>query len=692
MKVIFYIFLLYIFSGIFCLLHSQQTDYRAVIEDMLEELAASDIEFDYSAVYDDLESFIASPLNINTASSEELQRLYVLNEIHISNLLDYRTVNERFVTVYELQYVEGFTWDIIRKILPFITVADPAHPPVIRDVSSLRHGRHQFFIRGQQILQEQKGYSPISDSALAENPNARYLGSPLKLYTRYQYNLGRRIYWGFVAEKDQGEEMFSGSNPRGMDYHSFHLQINNAGRFKTIALGDYQMQFGQGLISWSGFSFGKSASVLNISENPRGINKYSSTDENMFMRGAGVTYSLSDKTDLSLFYSSKKIDARISETDSLGNIREASSLPRTGLHATPSQVEHKNVLDETILGGDITYNHRHFRIGMTAMHYYFGAPVNQTFNRYNQFAFRGRENTNAGINYRFSLMDMRFFGEVATSGSGRAIISGFLWDLSSRLNIGLLYRDYDRDYHTRYGNAFSEGTSPVNEKGIYAGAELYIMQRLKVSAYYDTYNFPWLRYGIYTPSRGTDFLLQADFSLSPDLQMYSRIRHRSKPANSPAGEGNIRKPVNTGDTRLRFHINYQILSSLEFRNRLEHAWYVKEGENRERGFLIYQDILWRPQSFPLSVALRYAVFDTDSYNTRMYAYENDVLYAFSFPPYFDRGYRSYLTARYSVSNSVDLWLRYALTVLPGRDSIGTGLNEITGNRRSEAKAQLRIRF
>lgn len=692
MKILFHIFLLYFFYGTFCWLHSQKTDYHGVIEVMLEELAASDIEFDYSTVYDDLESFIASPLNINTASREELQRLYVLNEILVSNLLEYRLVNERFVTVYELQYVEGFTWDIIKKILPFINVGEPVPAPFIRDVSSLRHGRHQFFIRGQQILQQQKGYSPISDSALAANPNARYLGSPLKLYTRYQYNLGRRIYWGFVAEKDPGEEMFSGSNPRGMDYHSFHFQINNAGKFKTIALGDYQMQFGQGLVSWSGFSFGKSASVLNISKNPRGINKYSSTDENMFMRGAGLTYSLSDNTDLSLFYSRKRIDAHISETDSLGKIAEVSSLPGTGLHATPSQVEHKNVLGETILGGDITYNHRRFRIGLTAMHYYFAAPLNRPLNRYNRFSFRGRENTNAGINYRFSLMDMRFFGEVASGNGGRAIISGFLWDLSSRLNIGLLYRDYARNYHTRYGNAFSEGTSPVNEQGLYAGADLYILQGLKISAYYDIYNFPWMRYGIYAPSFGTDFLLHAELSLSQDLQMYSRIRHRSKPVNSPAGEGNIRKPIETDDTRLRFHINYQISSSLEFRNRLEYAWYVREEESRERGFLIYQDILWRPKSPPLSIAFRYAVFDTDSYNTRMYAYENDVLYAFSFPPYYDRGYRTYLTARYSVSNSVDFWIRYALTVLPGRDIIGTGLNETEGNRRSEAKAQVRIRF
>lgn len=691
MKVKGFIFLLF-FQGTVLLLKGQEVEYQMVIEDLIEELALTGAVFDHSMVYDDLSGYMADPLNINTASPEELGKLYVLNEIQISNMLDYRENYGHFLTVYELQYVEGLTWDVIRKILPFITVEEPAHTLQVPDLSSLRYGRHQFFVRGQQILQEQKGYLPICDSLLALNPNSRYLGSPLKLYTRYQYNLGRRIYWGFVAEKDPGEEMFSGSNPRGLDYHSFHFQINDVGRIRTLALGDYQMQFGQGLISWSGFSFGKSASVLNIAENPRGINRYSSTDENMFMRGAGITYALSGNTDMSLFYSGKKIDARISEKDSSGNILEVSSLPATGLHATPSQVEYKNVLRERIVGGDITYNHPNFRTGVTIMHYYFAAPLNQSHNQYNQFTFRGRENTNAGFNFRFSLNKMRFFGEAAVSRGGKAILSGMIWDLSPGLNLALLYRDYDRDYHARYGNAFAEGTRHVNERGIYTGAELHILQNLKISAYYDAYSFPWLRYGAYAPSRGSDFLVQADYSFSPNVQMYCRLRHRSRQVNSPISEGRIRSLLETGDTRIRYHINYHVSPALEFRNRLEFARYEREGEPDEKGFMVYQDILWRPENIPLSVAFRYALFETDSYNTRMYAYENDVLYAFSFPPYYDRGYRTYLTARYTLSESVDIWMRYALTVLPGRETIGTGLNEIEGNRRSEAKAQIRIRF
>ncbi len=686
-----HIFFVYLLSG-FIGLNSQTTCFQMTVEDVVEELVAAGTEFDHSRIYDDLTYFTDNPLNLNTATRDQLHRLYILNDIQITNLLDYIGEYGKMASVHELGYVDGFTGDIILKILPFVTTEEAQPYLLLPERESLRYGRHQIFLRAQGILQQQKGYRSICDSVLAQNPNSRYLGGPLKLYTRYQYNLSNRIYWGFVAEKDSGEEMFTGSNPYGMDYHSFHFQINDAGRLRTLALGDYRMQFGQGLVLWSGFSFGKSAASMNIAKNPRGIQKYSSTDENMFMRGVGATYGVTANTDLSLFFSRKKIDARVSAADTTGNILEVSSLPNTGLHATPSQVENKNVLGETIFGGDITYNHKNFKVGVTALHYFYSAPFNRPLRQYNQFVFRGRENINIGFNYRFNYYDISFFGEIAAGGRGMAMLTGVLWDLSPGLNVAVLYRDYDRDYHAWYGSAFSESTSPVNEKGIYLGAEVYLPQGIKVSAYYDNYSFPWLRYGAYAPSAGTDFLVQADYTLSRNVQMYARLRHRSKPVNSPVGYNNVRYLMENDNTRIRYHIAYNISPSVEFRNRIEFARYKTEQNASEKGFLIYHDIIYNPSAGPLSFAFRYGLFDTDSYNARIYAYENDVLYGFSFPAYFDSGYRTYITARYGVSGSVDLWLRYATTLLPGRTTMGSGLDEIDGNRRSQAKAQIRIRF
>ena len=86
------------------------------------------------------------------------------------------------------------------------------------------------------------------------------------------------------------------------------------------------------------------------------------------------------------------------------------------------------------------------------------------------------------------------------------------------------------------------------------------------------------------------------------------------------------------------------------------------------------------------------MFDTESYDSRIYTYEHDVLYAFSIPSWYGRGIRTYLNTRLDLGRHVDLWLKYALSWYPERETIGSGLNEIEGHRKSDLSFQLRVRF
>jgi hypothetical protein len=675
-------------------LFSQVPDHQQVIEELIEELIVTDMPAgDLTLIYDDLLFYVRYPIDINTASADDLTKLYFLNELQISNLIEYRGLSGNFATVYELQYIEGFSQDDIRRMLPFISVGEITTLPVLSPSAALKYGRHQYFLRFQQVIQQQRGFAPITDSALAASPSSRYLGSPLKIYKRYQFNYRNQVLAGFVAEKDAGEEFFRGSNPLGFDYYTIHFQVNNVGKFRTIALGDFQTGFGQGLVLWSGLAFGKSANTVNTIKNPRGIQKYSSTDENLFMRGVGVTYRFSENTEGSLFVSRKKIDAGVSLTDEEGRILEVSYLQNTGLHATPSQMVGKNVLGETILGGNMSYNHRYFKLGATAVAIEYDAVLNPPERLYNQFDFRGSRNINGGLDYQFAVGKVRFFGEGAVSSSGgTALLGGAMSNLGSKISVSALYRKYARDYHAYFSNGFRENTCTANEEGFYLGALVHPFRRFRLSAWFDFFSFPWLRYSAWAPSSGIEYFLQADFNLSREMHMYLILRHKSKPVNAPAGDAPVRQLYDAGTSRLRYHINYSLSTAFEFRNRVEISKYSREDISPERGFMMYQDILYKPAKLPISLAFRYAVFETDTYNARLYAYENDILYAFSIPAYYDRGFRTYLLVQYSAGAVVDLWVRYALTRLPGRESIGTGLNEISGDARSEIKAQLRLRF
>ncbi|MFC2113514.1 hypothetical protein ACFLTA_09625 [Bacteroidota bacterium] len=86
------------------------------------------------------------------------------------------------------------------------------------------------------------------------------------------------------------------------------------------------------------------------------------------------------------------------------------------------------------------------------------------------------------------------------------------------------------------------------------------------------------------------------------------------------------------------------------------------------------------------------MFDTETYNSRIYTYEHDVLYAFAIPSWYGRGIRTYLNTRWQIGRHVDLWFKYALSWYPDRETISSGLNEIQGHHRQDVNVQMRLRF
>ncbi len=90
---------------------------------------------------------------------------------------------------------------------------------------------------------------------------------------------------------------------------------------------------------------------------------------------------------------------------------------------------------------------------------------------------------------------------------------------------------------------------------------------------------------------------------------------------------------------------------------------------------------------PFSGNIRLQYFETDDYNSRIYAYENDVLFSYSIPAFFDKGYRYYININYDFKKKLSFWLRWTQTIYHDQTSIGSGLDEIPGNHKSEIKLQ-----
>ena len=264
-----------------------QSDDLDVLEQLVEEIAEqADEEIDYAELYENLLVYYNYPINLNSANHEDLRKLMFLTRFQELSIIAYREKYGDFQSVYELQFVDGIDQRSLRYLLPFVTVEKEGPESNFKFKNSLKYGKHDIMLRTQFVLQDEAGYLPISDSVLAEDPDKnRYLGSPYKLYARYRYHYKDKLFWGLTAEKDQGEEFFKGNQAYGFDYYSAHVQINDIGPIKTAVLGDYKLEFGQGLTLWSGMSFGKSPDAVNIMKRGRGIMRYGSTNENEFFRG-----------------------------------------------------------------------------------------------------------------------------------------------------------------------------------------------------------------------------------------------------------------------------------------------------------------------------------------------------------------------------------------------------------------------
>jgi hypothetical protein len=657
------------------------------LEQKIESISENtDKDLDFTNLTDDLIALNKNKININRATKDELLQTGLFDELRINALLSHIKNNEKLIEMYELQSIDGFDIDFIKSILPYIKIEGRNFWENNSPKALYNEGHNQLIIRAQEYIEPSRGYK-------ADASSAHYPGSPLKLYARYRYSYKNKISFGLIGEKDAGEEFFNGSQKRGFDYYSAHLILRDIGKIKTLAIGDYELNYGQGLVMWQGIAFGKTPDVLSIKKTSQSIRPHTATDENNFMRGVAIAVSI-NKFEVSAFFSNKNIDANVINKDSLSrNELTVSSLQKTGYHRTAAEIEDRHSINETVYGGHVSFKNNNFNIGVTQVFNKYNAQLLRTPHPYNYFEFNGKANANTGLNYSYLYKNISFFGETARSmNGGIATLNGALLSLSSNVSFSVLQRYYQKEYQSQYGSAFGENSLNANEKGVFVGGVFRLIRSISLSAYADIISFPWLKYRIDAPSNAFDYLLQANYAPSKSLEIYVRYKHKTSEINNKANVLPLSYLVPLEKQSIRLNISYKVSPQITLRNRLELSDYHQTDLPNEKGYMIYQDIIYNPMASRVSISFRYAVYDTDTYNARIYAYENDVLYSYSIPSYYYKGSRSYITVQYTVAKGVDLWLRYAISVYDNQKTIGSYLDEIQGNSKSEVKAQLRMVF
>ncbi len=657
-----------------------QVQNEALIEQIIESMAPNlSEEYDYSEITERLNHYRKTPFNINTAAREQLQELFFISAAQVNAIISHREKNGLFIDVLELQSIPGFDPQTLRWLLNFIVVSTPGELKSLSLQKLMTKAEHDLMLRFGRVLEKQSGFY---SSNLTED--RAYAGSVMRMFTRYRYNYSNVLLVSLNLEKDAGEALTFKRGYPGFDFYSANILYKGNGLIKKIIAGDYSLQFGQGLGMWAGTGFGKGANLNSIAKQDIGLRPYSSVNEALFMRGFSTTLGLK-KISFTPFYSGRRIDASMSESR-----MEISSLQVNGLHRTQTEILNKNTVSQYVYGANLQYNKRDFNSGLTVYHTRFSKPFAGPKSLYQLYNFKGSDLSNISLNYSYTLKNSYFFGEAAHSiNSGYAFLNGLISSLAPRVSLVLMYRSYAKNYHSFFNQALAESSNAVNEKGFYSGLSIKFNREWEFYTYADFFRFPWLKFRVDGPSSGYELFAQLNYTPGKLLKLSGRFRQQIKEENTEEpGVG-----LDLADKRdLRLELIYKISDDFTVRNRAEAVRYQKGNLNPEFGFLSIQDIIYNPMGSKFSGNIRFAIFETAGFNTRIYTYENDVLYAYSVPAYQGKGTRFYFNCRYTISRKIDLWMRYALTSYEDQETIGSGGDLINGNKRSDIRLQLRLQF
>lgn len=616
------------------------------------------------------------PINLNTTTKEQLEQFPFLSGLQIENILAYLYINGQMKTVYELQLVEEMDRQTIQYLLPFVCVfpvTEKESLPTLKNI--LSYGKNEVMTRLDIPFYRRKGY------------DTSYLGPPIYNSLRYSFRYKEQIYAGITAEKDAGEPMFALHNTKGYDYYSFYVYIRNIRRIKALALGNYRLSFGQGLVMSNDFMLGKSTTISSMTTRKNSIRKHSSTDEYNYFRGVAGTIQLYKWLTLSAFYSHRSLDAITSD-------ESITSIQKTGLHRTQKEADRRGVATMQLAGGNIEYTNKGLNVGLTGIYYFFDRPYeSQTLSReYAKYNLHGNHFHNIGINYKYRWQRFTVLGESAIDKNGNlAIMNTVNYSYRQTYQFILLHRYYAYNYWNMFARSFSEGSYVQNENGWYLAVEARPIRYWTFFLSADFFSFPWWKYLVDAPSMGYDLSAKATFKPRENLQMYIRYRYKKKDKNY-TDEDKVKTVRPLHHHKIRYQFTYILPANVSIRSTIDYNRIYPQAVRASHGFQFVQSVSYAFPKFPLRFEFQGSFFKTDDYASRVYASEKGLLNTFYTPSFYGKGMRFNTFLRYDFHKNWMLIAKYGQTTYSDREEIGSGNDLIEGNKKCDLQLQVRLKF
>lgn len=646
-------------------------------QQLLSDLSSSE-DFEHVAWQDyeeDLEEMAQHPVNLNTATREELERMPFLTASQVEDILFYIYRYGQLKSMSELTLISSIGWYQRQLMSCFFYVADDGSKPDFPSLKNIaQYGKHEVMGMLKVPFYERKGDA---------SGTGGYLGYPYKHGLRYQFRYGNSVKLVFVASQDAGEPFFGGRNTMGYDFYSFYLQVKNLGRWKNITLGRYRLNAGLGLILNNDFGFGKLSALTSLGRSSSCIIRgHSSRSSANYLQGAAATYTLLKGLELTGFLSYRQIDATLSADG--GGIK---TILKTGLHRTVNEIAKQKVASNTLVGGNISYRHQGWHIGGTAFYTSFSLPLTPNKSQlYKRFAPEGNAFWNASISYGYISHRLTLSGETATGDCGSiATLNAASYLCSDHFTLMALHRFYSARYYSLFSNSFSEGSDVQDENGVYLGFTWIPALHWSITAYSDFAYFAWPKYQTRESTQSWDNLVNILFQPSRVLTVGGRFRYKDKAGTT------------TGRLRLYATISqkrWSAKTSFDYTMSQAESTMKNEGDELSKGYMVSEHIGWEWKWKQLKGTLRGCLgyFHTSDFASRIYAYEPGLLYQMSFGSYYGEGIRYALVARSEIGSHLLLIAKLGTTDYFDRSHISSGLQEISRSSQTDLEIQVKWKW
>lgn len=621
---------------------------------------------------------LQTKINLNKASAVELAATGLLTKKQIEDILHHRIVFGKFMSIYELQSIPSLATDTL-KLLPDVLYVSEGLTSHYSLASLRSEGQHYSLLRWSRKTMQSRAYQ---SDAKGKKP---YNGSDYNLLYRFRSSFSNVYQLGISLEKDAGETLQWSPAIRqyGFDFVSAYLVIHPKKIVEQIALGDFHFRSGHGLVFGGNFFFSKNPEYWQGSwQLGTGFRAHSSSAEYGFLRGAGIKLQ-HQNIEASWFYSYTPQDGTLQADGTI------SALNTGGLHRTNAEWDKRYNTHLQQTGGTICYTtlNNRWKIGVEYLNTRFEHPVVASDTYYHKNSFRGNEHHIGGFFFQYRYAAGLFFTEAAfSSAQGKAIYGGIIHNLSRQNTWIMQYWSSNATFQSFQGNIPSYSSNIANETGIYQAFMIALTSKIKGSVGFSAFTNPLPSFNKKGPTYGSEWIARLTYQLKKKTLAFIQFRWRANEENFKADTSRYSQLLPLTRYYITADLYHKESINWGFHSRVQ--WFTLDFPVKEKGYCITQSINYRWS--PFQSTFQISVFETASWDSRLYAYEPDLPLAFSIPPLSGKGVRLCLTLTAKVFRKNECSFKVSHLKYNGQKTIGSGYDEVQGNEQWELKGQVRV--